>query len=166
MDTISSWWTGSANKCAVPKATGRSRGTNAATPVVIHGLRRICAPRIVLRVRRAACVPARPVKPDSSNSCPENSTKRCNRHGLFTPPKQDRNAMRGERALKELSPRVFALLAPGAHAIAGYREHQRVGEAQTTQDRKPELSRAFSRSGLFHLPEFLVLSYRTASRKR
>jgi hypothetical protein len=38
------------------------------------------------------------------------------------------------------------------------REHQRVGEARTTQERKPEFSRAFSRSGLFHLPAFLVLS--------
>jgi hypothetical protein len=119
MDTISSRWTGSANKCAVPRANGRCRGTSAATPVVIPGLPRTFARRIVPRVRHAVCVPARPIKPGSSNSCPGNSTRRYNKHELFTLPRPDSDAMRDERALKAPSHRVFVPLAHGAPGIGG-----------------------------------------------
>ena len=86
----------------------------------IRGLPRIFAPRIVLRVRRAACVPARLTKHGSSNSYHGNSTKRCNRHVQFTPPRPGRNAMHGVQASKEPSHKVSVPLAHAARAIAGY----------------------------------------------
>ena len=80
----------------------------------------IFAPRIVPRVRRAPCVPARLTKHGSSNSYHGHSTKRCNRHVQFTPPRPGRNAMHGVQASKEPSHKVSVPLAHAARAIAGY----------------------------------------------
>ena len=64
--------------------------------------------------------PLAPPGPVLQTLAPGHSTKRCNRRAPLTPPRPDRNAMRGGRALKGPSHKVFALLAHGAHAIAGY----------------------------------------------
>src|SRR5262249_49005844 len=113
-------WTGSANKCVVPRVSGHCPGTSVATLAAIHGLPRIFVPRIVSPVPHVTYVRARPARRGSSNSCRGPSKKRYKRRGQCTQPRRGGSAMRGGRVLKERSLKACGLLAHGAVAIEGY----------------------------------------------